>query len=101
MEHWAGRWNKQKTPPVLPTPRACRSDCPEGNTDRTTVFYHLRAGLSKYTHGGVFYGKTNQHGSLAPHGLLRPGAERYPHRGQSHGLDALGGVKRYMMFKNA
>ena len=38
MEHWAGRWNKQKTPPVLPTPRACRSDCPEGNTDRTTVF---------------------------------------------------------------
>ena len=65
MEHWAGRWNKQKTPPVLPTPRACRSDCPEGNTDRTTVFYHLRAGLSKCTHGGVFYGKTNQHSSLA------------------------------------
>ena len=38
---------------------------------------------------------------LCAHGLHRPGTERRADRGQGRGLDPLGGVKRYMMFKNA
>ena len=45
--------------------------------------YHLRAGLSKCTHGGVFYGIANQYGGLAAESaaLADQGAEgrRAPH----------------------
>ena len=66
MEHWAGRWNKQKTPPVLPTPRASKS----GLLTRNNPIQQLYCTTSGQACQSVpmevyFYGIANEYSGLA------------------------------------
>lgn len=59
---------KRKTPPVLAHRERFQEQLvhEEQYSPKTTVLYHLRAGLSKCTHMEVYYGTTYEYRCLVP-----------------------------------